>query len=164
MTADSKQAYFPYQIRRFGRSKPGRFLLHFLELQIPMGLGALVCYLLVRLISASSRFAALYHPGTFLFAVGDVLYLAVPVAVWMSFRGYGWRYSLELALAMIAPVAMIMMLGPSTEYDYLTWLLVAGYPVMCLGMFVYMLYRRNHFTEPAGHRAHIKRTTSSSRS
>ena len=69
----------------------------------------------------------------------------------MIFRGYGWRYSLELALAMIAPVAMIMVLGPLTEYDYLTWLLVAGYPAMCLGMLVYMLYRRNHFTEPAGH-------------
>src|SRR5688572_30302836 len=118
MTADSKQTHFPYKIG----SKSGRFLLHFLELQIPMGLGALVCYLVVHLISASSSFATLYHPGTFLFSVGDVLYLAVPVAVWMIFRGYGWRYSLELELAMIAPVAMIMVLGPLSEYDYLTWL------------------------------------------
>jgi hypothetical protein len=130
------------------------FLLHFLELQIAMGLGALMCYLVVHLISVSSSFATAYHPGTFLFAVGDVLFLTMPVVAWMIFRGYGWRQSLEIAVAMTAPVAAIMVLGPLTVYDYLTWLLTAGYPAMCLGMLIYMLYRRDHFTRWTAYSKH----------
>jgi hypothetical protein len=147
MTTDSKQGHFPdkSQLLEVG-SKVGRFLSHFLELQIPMGSGALVCYLVVRLISTSSSFAMAYHPGTYLFAAGDVLFLTVPVVTWMIFRGHGWRHSLEIAAAMIVPVVLIVVQGELTAYDYLTWLLIAGYPAMCLGMLVYMLYRRDHFT------------------
>lgn len=130
------------------------FLLHFLELQISMGLGALICYLVVRLISVSSSFAAAYRPGTFLFATGDILFLTVPVVAWMIFRGHGWRHSLKVAFAMISPVAVIMVLGQFTAYDYLTWLLTAGYPAMCLGMLIYMLYRRDHFTRWTAYSKH----------
>lgn len=146
MTTNSKQAYFSSKTRRFADSKAGRFFLHFLELQISMTLGALVCYLVVRLISGVGSFSTAYRPGTFLFAVGDVFFLTVPVIVWMIFRGHGWRHSLAIATAMVAPVAAIMVLGPLTAYDYLTWLLTAGYPAMSLGMFTYMLYRRDLFT------------------
>jgi hypothetical protein len=89
----------------------GHFFLHFLELQIPMGLGALVCYLLGRLIPATSSFATVYHPGTYLFAVGDVLFLTVPVMAWIILRGHSWRYSLEMAVAMNTPVAAIIVFG-----------------------------------------------------
>lgn len=121
-------------------------LLHFLELQIAMGLGALICYLVVRRISDVGSFSTAYRPGTFLFATGDIFFLTVPVVAWMIFRGHGWRHSLKVALAMISPVAVILVLGPLTAYDYLTWLLTAGYPTMSLGMLIYMLYRRDHFT------------------
>jgi hypothetical protein len=146
MTTNSKQAYFSAKTRQFADSKTGRFFLHFLELQISMTLGALVCYLVVRLISASSGSTTIYHPGTFLFAVGDVFFLTVPVIVWMVFRGHSSRHRLEMAAAMILPVVVILVLGPLTAYDYLTWLLTAGYPAMSLGMLTYMLYRRDHFT------------------
>jgi hypothetical protein len=131
-----------------------RFLLHFMELQILMGLGASICYLLGRLVSPSSSFAVIYHPGTYLFAIGDGLYLSVPVVVWMIFRGHGWRHSLEMAVAMLAPVAAIMVLGQLAAYAYLLWLITAGYPAMSLGMLVYMLYRRDHFTGWVGHPTH----------
>jgi hypothetical protein len=154
MTTNSKQAYFSSMPRRFADSKAGRFLLHFMELQIPMSLGAFVCYLVVRLISRAASFSTAYQPGTFLFAVGDLFFLNVPVIVCMIFRGHGWRHSLGIAVAMIAPVTAIMVLGPLTAYDYLTWLLTVGYPAMCLGMLVYMLYSRDHFTEPVVHSQH----------
>ena len=150
MTTESKQAYFPHKTRLFRNSKAGRFVLHFLELQIPMVLGAVICYLLVRLITSSSSFSTIYYPGTFLFAIGDLLFLTVPVVVWMILRRYSWRHSFEMGIAMIAPVAAIMVLGQLTAYDYLTWLLTGGYPVMCLGMLMYMLYRRDFFTGQAG--------------
>jgi hypothetical protein len=124
----------------------GIFIFHFLEMQILMGLGALVCFLLGRLIPASSSFAKVYHPGTYLFTTGDVLFLIAPVVAWMIFRGYGWRHSLEMAIAMFAPVAAIIVLGQLAGYAYLLWLIIAMYPAMSLGILVYMLYRRDHFT------------------
>ena len=156
MPTNSKQAYFSSETRRFADSKAGRLFLHFLELQISMTLGALVCYLVVRLISGVGSFSTAYRPGTFLFAVGDVLFLTVPVIAWMIFRGHGWRHSLGIAAAMIVPVAAIIVLGQLTAYDYLTWLLTAGYPAMSLGMLSYMLYRRELFT---GRLVYSKHTT-----
>ena len=155
MRTETKPVDFLDKIRtRGGGSKAKRFLWHFLGLQIPMGLGALICYLLGRLIPASSSLATAYHPGTYLFAIGDVLYLAVPVVAWMVFRGCGWRHSLEMAVAMSVPVAAIIVVGQLIAYDYLTWLITAGYPVMSLGMLIYMLYRRDYFTGQARHLAH----------
>jgi hypothetical protein len=125
----------------------GRFLMHFFELQISMGIGALICYLVVRLISSSPTYAMGYRPGTFLFAIGDLFFLTVPVVAWMIFRGHGGRHSLEIAGAMIVPVGLIAVLGELARYPYLLWLIRAGYPVMSLGMLVYMLYQHDHFVE-----------------
>jgi hypothetical protein len=85
-----------------------RFLLHFLEMQIPMVVGAVVCYLLLRLIPASSTVATVYYPGSYLYATGDIFFLSVPVVAWMIFRGHGWRHSLKMAVAMLSPVAVII--------------------------------------------------------
>jgi hypothetical protein len=131
----------------------GRLVLQFLELQIPMMLGASVCYVLGRLIPATSSFAAVYHPGTYFFAVGDVLFLSVPVAVWMIFRGHGWRRILEMALAMLAPVIMITVVGEVAGAPYLLLLVNAMYPAMSLGMLVYILSRRDHFSGRVDHSA-----------
>lgn len=150
MTTKSEQAHFPHNTRPFRISKARRFVLHFLELQIPMVLGAVICYLVVRLITSSSGFSTIYYPGTYLFAIGDLLFLTVPVVIWMIFCRYSWQHSFEMGIAMIAPVATIIVLGQLTAYDYLTWLLTSGYPLMCLGMLVYMLYRRDLFTGQAG--------------
>jgi hypothetical protein len=124
----------------------GRFVLHFLELQIAMVLGATVCYLLGRLVPASSSLATVYYPGSYLYAVGDVFYLTAPVVVWMISRGYGWRHSLELAVVMFAPVAAIAVVGELAARPYLGWLLTAMYPAMSLGVLAYMCYRREMFT------------------
>ena len=116
-------------------------LLRFLELQIPMVLGAVVCYQLGRLISASATYAAAYHPGTYPYAAGDMLYLTVPVVAWMTARGHGRRQSLEMAAAMLAPVAAIIGVGEAAGYAYLLWLVTAMYPAMCLGMLAWLVYR-----------------------
>jgi hypothetical protein len=64
----------------------------------------------------------------------------------MIFRSHGWRHSLEMAIAMITPVAAIIVLGQLAGVAYLLWLVTAMYPAMCLGMLAYMLYRRDQFT------------------
>lgn len=123
-----------------GQVRP--FLLQFLEMQIPMALGALVCLLLGRLIRASSTFATVYHAGTVLYFIGDIFFLTVPVVVWMVFRDREWRHGLELAVAMLAPVAVIVVIGTLMRFDYLSWLVTAMYPAMSLGLLVYLLHRR----------------------
>jgi hypothetical protein len=128
--------------------RASRLFLSFLELQVPMVLGAFVCYLLGRVISGSSSFAATYRPGTYVFAIGDVLFLTVPVVAWMLFRGRGGRYSSEMALAMLAPVAVIALVGELAGYPYLLWLVAGMYPAMSLGMCVLLVYRPDRFTGP----------------
>jgi hypothetical protein len=61
-----------------------------------------------------------------------------------------------MAVAMIAPVAAIMVLGELTGYAYRLWLLTAGYPAMSLGMLIDMLYHRDHFTRRVGHLVHAE--------
>ena len=131
------------------------FILYFLEMQIPMGLGALVCYLLGRTISASSNFAEVYHPGTYLFTAGDVIFLSVPVLVWMIRRGNGWQYSVEMVTPMLTPVAASIVVGQLAGYPYRLWLITAMYPLMCLGMLAYMLYRRNEFMGRLDHSTNV---------
>ena len=146
------EAHYPHPTQGLA-PQVRRFLWRFLELQIPMALGALVCYLLGRVIPASSSFATVYHPGTYLFTTGDILFLTVPGVAWMIFRGHGWRHSLEMAAAMIAPVAAIIVVGQLAGAAYLLWLVTAMYPAMCLGMLFYMVYRRDDFTGKAAHAA-----------
>jgi hypothetical protein len=134
-----------------GRRRPAsRLFLHFLELQIPMVVGAAVCYLLGRLIPVESSIAAAYHPGTWLFTVGDVLFLTIPVVAWMVVRGHGSRHGLEMALAMVAPVGVVVMVGQVTGSAYLLWLVTAMYPAMTIGMLVDLLSRRDRLPEWMG--------------
>lgn len=122
------------------------FLLNLVQLQISMTLGALACYLLGRLITASPTYVAVYFPGSYLYGVGDLLFLAGPPAAWMMYRGHRLRQALGLAAAMLAPVVGIAVLGELTAQPYIFWLVTGMYPVMTLGMLAYMLYRRQAFT------------------
>ncbi len=142
MTTNIKQMSVPANGKTRGiAARVGRFLLDVLELQIPMTLGAVVCYLLINLIPASSSLATVYYPGTYLFTAGDLFFLTVPVVAWLVFRGRGWRHSLGMAVAMLTPVAAIVVLGELTGSAYRLWLITAGYPAMSLGMLAYMLVR-----------------------
>lgn len=120
------------------KAKTCRFLL--LELQVPMVVGALVCLSLARLVLPDSGLAAVYHPGTYLFMIGDILYLTVPVVAWMVWRGHGWRCGLKMAGAMLAPVAVVILVGESSVFDYRLWLITGMYPSMVLGMLIYLFY------------------------
>jgi len=119
--------------------------MHFVELQIPMGTGALLCLLAGRLVGMSSQYAAVYHPGSGLFALGDIVFLTAPVFAWMTWRGRTRRLSLGMSMAMIAPVALVVVAGEIMETDYLHWLVTGMYPVMTVGIAIFMLYRRNEF-------------------
>jgi len=120
----------------------------FLELEIAMAVGALVCLFVGNALRASGVSAIAYRPGTPLYLIGDVLFLTVPVVVWMSLRGHGWLHGIELAAAMLAPVAAIIVVGEVGQGPYMLWLITAMYPAMSLGMAVYIVSRRQLFNTP----------------
>lgn len=135
-------------------SKTVRFLLHFLEMQIAMGLGMIPWHLLVRELRASPSYAAAFQRGSDLSILGHGLFMTVPMVAWMVLRRHGWRHSLEMGAAMLAPMAAIIVLCSLGADAYWPWLIGLASPAGTVGMLAYMLYRRDHFTGPVGHSAH----------
>ncbi|HET7089429.1 MAG TPA: hypothetical protein VFL17_12340, partial [Anaerolineae bacterium] len=91
---------------RNSASKVGRFIRHFLEMLLAMVAGMAILYLLGNLIPASSRYAAAFESGTNLHAIMMAVFMTVPMVAWMIVRGHGWRHSAEMAVAMLAPMAV----------------------------------------------------------
>jgi hypothetical protein len=159
MTSNIKQHYFPYKIRLpEGASKVGWFLLHFVEMQIPMVLGMIPWHLLVRELRASPTYAEVFQRGSALSTIGHGLFMTAPMVIWMILRRHGWQHSLEMGAAMLAPGVLIIVVCWLGGDAYWPWLIGLASPAGTLGMLVYMLYRRDHFTEPAGHSAHTAST------
>jgi len=140
-------------------SKAGRFLLHFLEMQIPMVLGMIPWHPVVRALRASPTYAEAFQRGSALSTIGHGLFMTIPMVAWMVIRRHGWRHSMEMGAAMLAPVLAIIVLCSLGADTYWPWLITLASPAGTLGMLVYMLYRRDHFTEQAGHSAHTESAT-----
>jgi hypothetical protein len=135
-------------------AQAGRFVLHFLEMQIPMGLGMFVYAVLIRQLRASPSYAVVFQRGSALSILLDGLLMTVPMVVWMILRGHDRRHSLEMGASMIVPGIAIILLGWVGVGAYLPWLAKAACPIMCSGMIIYMLYRRDHFTGRVDHSTH----------
>ncbi len=138
-----------HQIRNTA-SQVGRFSLHFLEMLLAMMAGMPIFSLVRSLIPASSSVAAAFKAGTISYSIAMTVFMTVPMVAWMIVRGHGWRHSLEMAFAMCAPVAAIIvlrLLGVDAP-----WLGNASHAGMFLGMLGIMLYRRAEYT--TGHAAH----------
>jgi hypothetical protein len=131
-----------------------RFLLHFLEMQIPMGLGMVVYAVWIRQLRATPSYAVSFQRGSDLSIILDGLLMTIPMVVWMVLRGHDWRHSVEMGASMIVPGIAIILLGWVGVGAYLPWLAKAACPIMCAGTLVYMLYRRDHFTGRMDHSKH----------
>lgn len=113
---------------------------HLVELQVAMIAGAAVCFLLGLLVPQGSALARVYHPGSLLFFVGDVVFLTLPVAAWVGFRREGWARAAEMGAVMVAPVALVAAFG-ELRTDHLYRLVTGMYPLMTLGMVADLLVR-----------------------
>ena len=155
MITNTKQINFLYERRlSAGASNVGRFVWHFLEMALAMQVGGLAFLILLRLIPESSSFAPALARGTYLRPIVSGVLMTLPMVAWMIFRGHGWRPSLEMAAAMLAPVAAIVGLRILGVDNYLPWLAKASCPSMYPAMLAAMLYRRDHYTGQAGHSTH----------
>ena len=108
-------------------SKMVRFLLHFLEMQLAMGLGMIPWHWLVGELRASPLYAEAFQRGSALSTIGHGLFMTIPMVGWMIIRQHGWRHSLEMGAAMFAPGVAILVLcwlGADTYWPWLTLLSV----------------------------------------
>ena len=125
-----------------------------MEMLLVMGAGMGIFHVLAGLIPASSGLTAVADRETVVHIVIMDLFMTAPMLAWMIVRGHGWRHGLEMAIAMLAPMAAVTLLCKLGAVEYLPWLQGASGPAMLLGMMVAMLYRRDHYTGNAVHSAH----------
>jgi len=125
-------------------SEVGCFLSHLLEMLLAMSVGMSIFHLFAGLIPASSSWAAVADSETVLHNIVMDFFMTIPMLAWMILRGHGWRHSLEMGVAMLAPIAAINLLCSLGVVEYLPWLAEASGPAMYLGMLAAMFYRRNH--------------------
>ena len=129
----------------------GRFILHLVEMALPMMAGMVILYLLDGVVPASSSYKAFFEYGTIEFDFAMAVFMTVPMVGWMKVRGHGRQHVKDMAFGMNAPVAAIIVLRLLGGEASLPWLADASHPAMFLGMLVAMLYRREHYTGKAGH-------------
>ena len=134
--------------------KVGRFILHLLEMLLAMMAGMVILSFLGDLIPAYSSLYFAFRSGTNLYELAMVVFMTVPMVAWMIVRGHGRRHGAEMAFAMFAPVAVIIVLRLLEVDAYLPWLDEASHLAMPLAMIMVMLYRRDHYMGKAGHSAH----------
>jgi len=152
MATNTKYVNFLQKVQLPGATtNAGRFFWHLMEMMAAMEVGGILFQLSIRLSPATSTFATVFGGGTFLYVFAITFFMTVSMVGWMIVRGHGWRHSTEMALAMIAPVALGAIPYLLGNEAYLPWLAALYCPMMCLGMIALMIYRREHFTGPAAH-------------
>jgi hypothetical protein len=140
---------------RSSAAKAGRFSLRFLEMLLAMMVGMPFFFMLRNQIPASSSYRAAFVPGTNLHDVAMLVFMVIPMVIWMVLRGHGWRHSTEMAFAMSVPVAVAITLRLLGVGGSQLWLVLVSHLGMLLGMLIAMLYRRDHYTDKAHHVAHM---------
>ena len=75
----------------------GKFLLHFLEMAIAMGVGMAI-FAPVKGALVSHGYTALLDTSSLHFLVWMNLFMVVPMVLWMRVRGCGWRHGAEMGI------------------------------------------------------------------
>lgn len=112
-------------------------LITFAQLQVAMALGAGVC-LGVGSLARTSALSGVYWPGSLLYFLGDIAFLAGPSVGWIAARR-GRRDGSVLGALMTLPVAGVAVAGVVAGGDALRWLVNGMYPVMSVGALAYAL-------------------------
>lgn len=128
------------------KAELGRFLLHFLEMNLVMqaGMGILAILLIPNWIPP--QYEALRDHTSDLHGLAMTVSMIVPMVIWMRIRGHRWLMGFEMAAAMILPWAAVVLLCRAGLEDYVPWMRGLASPAMTLGMLGVMLYRRDHYT------------------
>ena len=123
-----------------------RFLLHFLEMGIAMGVGMAI-FGPVKGALVDQGYTALLDKTSLDYQFWMNLFMVVPMVLWMRARGHMWRHGVEMGGAMVIPTACIILLCRAGLTDVLPWFTTSLSGIaMFAGMLGYMLYRRDMYT------------------
>ena len=135
-------------------AQAGAFVWHFVQMVLAMEAGMMVYHLLLRPVLAPTSVGALTSQFPL---IGYWMMVAAMVLGMIALMGYhrsSWRYSLEMTIAMIAPLAALTVLVLCSLLPIHT-LYGVGDPVMFLAMAAFMLFRPHDHAhgahEHAGH-------------
>ncbi len=120
-----------------------RFLLHFAEMMLAMGLGMMLIHPLWSLVVPGLDGRP--GPDTRLMGVD----MAIGMGLWMRVRGHDWRMITEMSAAMVGP--FVVLLVPYTAGTLSADAYSAlGHVLMVVAMLAIMLVRRHHYSQPQG--------------
>lgn len=124
----------------------GRFVLHFLEMGIAMGVGMAI-FGPVKTSLINQGYTALLDRTSVDYQFWMNLFMVVPMVFWMRARGHMWRHGIEMSAAMVVPTACIILLCRAGVTDVLPWFTTSLTGIaMFGGMLGYMLYRREMYS------------------
>ena len=124
----------------------GRFVLHFLEMVIAMGIGMAI-FGLVKSKLADQGYTTLLDRTSVDYQVWMNLFMLVPMVLWMRVRECTWAHGLGMGVAMVVPPTCVLILCRLGVTDVIPWFstsLTGG--AMFLGMLGFMLYHREMYT------------------
>jgi len=123
----------------------GYFTLHFAEMFVAMMLGMMV-FVPIRLALTAQGYTGLLDGNSIDFQAWMAAFMVVPMVAWMRVRCCSWRNGAEMSAAMLLPIAGIFMLRGMGLSGTPPWLSDSEHTAMLVGMLVFMLYRREHYT------------------
>ena len=128
-----------------------RFVLHFAEMMLAMGVGMMLVHPLWSLVVPGLN----DRPGLDTLLMG--VDMAIGMGVWMRVRGHDWRMITEMSAAMVGPFVVLLVpyVAGTISADAYSAL---GHVVMIVAMLAIMLVRRDHYSRPQGwawSRAHV---------
>lgn len=135
-----------------------RFVRHFVEMLIVMGVGMAVLGALESLAFGSIAFKGWGWDDLLAVPEGMTLIMAGNMSFamigWMRLRGHGWAPTLEMAASMLVPFVVLLPLL-SAGLISLGVLMTAGHVLMVLAMLAVMLRRVEEYT--GHHHGHARR-------
>jgi hypothetical protein len=126
-----------------------RFVLHYLEMLLAMGIGMMLLYPLWMMLTHDADPAGVLR-STEVESLVMASTMAVPMAAWMRFRGHRWPPTLEMVAAMYAGFVILFPAFWAGALDA-AGVLTYGHVLMLVLMLGAMLWRRGEYT---GHRHH----------
>ncbi len=155
MATDTQQMTLAGGIELRGRAAGvARFLWHFLQMALAMGLGMMVYHALLRPLLYRTPYAPLTDAFPMIGYWGMVISMVLGMLALMLYQHSTARYCLQMTAAMVAPIAALTVLVLCSLIPGHI-LYAAGDPLMLLAMAAFMLYRPHEHAhgshEHAGH-------------
>lgn len=132
------------------RARIGRFLLHYIEMCVPMCVGFAIGDVVYFAVAGRFGYSEPFEELPVLSVAVVTFTMTVPMTAWMLFRGMPWRAVAEMSAAMPVLAVLLLALGWVGALE-MGSLALLEHALMMPAMLVPMLFRLDIYTGHAGH-------------